>query len=126
MTFNLVTGHNDKHLGGTEGISLFTIGSGGVITAGDKTVGTISATALTNVQYILDMDLGTATVSVGGGTPVENCTLTIIKTTELTVTPTKITQFLFGGSKVAFDNKVANLSVAKLKDPKNFQAILSA
>ena len=66
MTFNLVTGHNDKHLGGTEGISLFTIGSGGVIAAGDKTVGTISATALTNVQYILDMDLGIATVSVGG------------------------------------------------------------
>ena len=47
MTFNLVTGHNDKNLGGTESLNLFTIGSGGVITAGDKTVGTISATALT-------------------------------------------------------------------------------
>lgn len=117
MTFNLVTGHNDKHLGGTESLNLFTIGSGGVITAGDETVGTISATALTNVQYILDMDLGKATVSVGGGTPVE-IALDNYQTTELTVTPSKITQFLFGGSKVAFDNKVANLSVAKLKDQK--------
>ena len=89
MTFNLVTGHNDKHLGGTEGISLFTIGSGGVITAGDKTVGTISATALTNVQYILDMDLGTATVSVGGGTPVE-IALNNYQTTELTVTEVRL------------------------------------
>ena len=38
MTFNLVTGHNDKNLGGTESLNLFTIGSGGVITAGDYTV----------------------------------------------------------------------------------------
>ena len=28
MTFNLVTGHNDKNLGGTESLNLFTIGFG--------------------------------------------------------------------------------------------------
>lgn len=117
MTFNLATGVSDKNMGGTESLPLFTIGAGGLVTAGNKEVGTISATAFTNIQYILDMDLGTATVSVGGGTPVE-VALDNYQTTDLTVTPTKISQLLFGGSKIAFDNRVANLSVAKLKDQK--------
>ncbi len=116
MTVNLVTGHSDKNLGGT-GINLLTVGSNGAVTAGGTAVGTISATGFTNVQYILDMDLGTATVSVGGGTAY-TIDLANYQTTDTTVSPASITQLLFGGNKVAFDNKVTNVQVAKLKDQK--------
>lgn len=116
MTYNLVTGHSDKNLGGT-GITLFTVGDGGAVTINGTEAGTVSATSFTNVKYVLDMDLGTAELTVGANDPV-TVQLENYQTTDLTVTPEKITQFMFGGSKVAFDIKVANLTVAKLKDQK--------
>ncbi|MCD8390699.1 MAG: hypothetical protein LUD03_02530 [Firmicutes bacterium] len=120
LTYNLVTGHgssSSQTLGGSEGIELFEVGESGVVTASGIEVGTVSATGFTNVKYVLDMDLATATVTVGGGDPV-TIALDNYDTTSLDVSPSTITQFMFGGSKVAFDVKVANLTVAKLKDQK--------
>lgn len=120
MTFKLVTGHNNNHRGGTEGLVLFTVGKDGKITSNGKDIGTISSTGFTNVQYILDIDRGTATVSVGGNevgasAPVE-IPLEGYQTTSLTVKPSKLTQILLGEDKKAFSVSVANLMVAKLKD----------
>lgn len=117
LNIRLVTGHSSKNLGGSEGMTLFTIGSNGVVTANGTEVGTISATAFTNVKYVLDMDLGTATVSVGGGDETV-INLDNYQTKELTVSPSKISQFMFDGSKIAYEVKVANLTVAQLKDIK--------
>lgn len=117
MSFNLVTGHTSNKLGGSESLPLFTVAENGVIDVNGTQAGTVSATSFTNVQYILDMDMGTATVSVGGGNPVV-VNLDNYQTTSINVTPSKLTQFMFGGNKVAFDNKIANLQVASLKDIK--------
>lgn len=117
LNVRLVTGHSSKNLGGTEGMTAFTINSDGKVSVNGTEVGTIAATSFTNVKYILDMDLGTATVSVGGG---DETVINIdgYQTKELTVSPSKISQFMFDGSKVAYEVKVANLMVAQLKDVK--------
>lgn len=120
MTFKLVTGHDNNHRGGTEGLVLFTIGKDGKITSNGKDVGTISSSSFTNVQYILDIDRGIATVSVGGNevgasAPVE-IPLEGYQTTSLNPTPSKLTQILIGEDRKAFEVSVANLMVAKLKD----------
>lgn len=114
-----VTGNSDKTAWGTESITLFTIGKDGAVTANDgtvigKAVGTVSATAFTNVQYILDMDLGKAYVTVGGGDEIE-VDVPNYQTESTTVSPSKLTGFMFGGDKVAFAVDVANLTVGKLK-----------
>lgn len=115
-----VTGNTDKAAWGTESITMFTIGKDGAVTANDgtvigKAVGTVSATAFTNVKYILDMDLGKAYVTVGGGDEIE-VDVPNYQTESLTVSPSKLTGFMFGGDKVAFAVDVANLTVGKLKD----------
>ncbi len=120
MTFKLVTGHDNNHRGGTESLILFTVGKDGKITSNGKDIGTISTTGFTNVQYILDTDKGTATVSVGGNevgasAPVE-IPLEGYQTTGLDVKPSKLTHILLGEDRKAFSVSVANLQVAKLKD----------
>lgn len=110
-----VTGNSDKVAWGTESITLFTIGESGAVTANGKAVGTVSATAFTNVQYILDMDLGKAYATVGGGDEIE-VDVPNYQTESLTVSPSKLTGFMFGGDKKAFTVDVANLTVGKLKD----------
>ncbi|MGN0106258.1 MAG: hypothetical protein ACI4A5_01000, partial [Hominilimicola sp.] len=115
LTYNLVTGHNSKTMGGTESQYLFTVADNGEVKIGDITAGTISAASFTNVQAILDMDLGTLEVTVSGYDPV-TIQLDNYKTTDVNVSPSKLTQFMFGGSKVEFDVRVANLTVAKMKD----------
>lgn len=117
MTLGLVNGVDKNNVGGKEGIVAVTIGKDGAVTAGGEAVGTISAQTFTNIQYIVDFDLGTATVSITGGDPV-TVDLANYQTTNLTVAPAKYTHFMFGGSKVEFDNKIANLTVAQLKDQK--------
>lgn len=109
-----VTGNTDKAAWGTESITLFTIGTDGAVTANGKVIGTVSATAFTNVQYILDMDLGKAYVTVGGGDEIE-VDVPNYQTESLTVSPSKLTGFMFGGDKKAFTVNVANLTVGKLK-----------
>lgn len=114
-----VTGNSDKTAWGTESITLFTIGKDGAVTANDgtvigKAVGTVSATAFTNVQYILDMDLGKAYITIGGGDEIE-VDVPNYQTESTTVSPSKLTGFMFGGDKVAFAVDVANLTVGKLK-----------
>ncbi len=115
MTFNLVTGHSDKTLGGTESQYLFTVGADGKITVGSTEAGQISPTSFTNVEAVLDMDMGMLEVTVFGNDTVK-IPLDNYNTTSTEVKPSKLTQFMFGGSKVAFDVKVANLQVAKLKN----------
>lgn len=110
-----VTGNSDKAAWGTESITLFTIGDSGAVSANGKAIGTVSATAFTNVQYILDMDLGKAYVTVGGGDEIE-VDVPNYQTESLTVSPSKLTGFMFGGDKKAFAVDVANLTVGKLKD----------
>ncbi len=117
LTYNLVTGHNDKNMGGTASLSLFTVGDSGAVTASGQDAGTVSATEFTHVKYILDLDYGTGEITVGGSDPV-TVDLTNYQTTDVDVTPAQLTQFMFGGSKVAFDVKVANLTVGQLKDNK--------
>lgn len=109
-----VTGNSDKAAWGTESITLFTIGDSGAVSANGKAAGTVSATAFTNVQYILDMDLGKAYVTVGGGDEIE-VDVPNYQTESTTVSPSKLTGFMFGGDKVAFAVDVANLTVGKLK-----------
>ena len=117
MSFNLVNGHSDRVLGGSESQYLFTVGADGKITAsGNVEAGIISATSFTNVQAILDMDLGTLEITVSGNDPV-TINLANYQTTSLEVKPTKLTQFMFGASSgTAFGTKVANLTVAKMKE----------
>ena len=109
-----VTGNSDKVAWGTESITMFTIGENGAVSANGKAAGTVSATAFTNVQYILDMDLGKAYVTVGGGDEVE-VDVPNYQTESTTVSPSKLTGFMFGGDKKAFTVDVANLTVGKLK-----------
>ena len=115
MTFNLTNGHDAKHLGGVESLHLFDVSADGKITSGSADAGTISATSFTNVQAILDMDLGTLEITVAGNDPV-TVQLDNYKTTSTDVKPSKLTQFMFGSTKeAAFDVKVASLTVAVLK-----------
>ncbi len=92
----------------------FGIGSGGVVTVSGQEVGTISGTTWTNVKYILDMNSGTAEVSVAGGTPVT----VDVPDYQTFGTPSISTlkHFVLEGQKVAFDVKLSNMTVAKLKD----------
>ncbi|MGN0149583.1 MAG: SGNH/GDSL hydrolase family protein [Clostridia bacterium] len=115
LNARLVTGHSDKVLGGSEGLTVFTIADGGKVTCNGTVAGTISALNFTNVKYVLDMDLGTATVSVGGGDEVV-VDVANYQTTGTVISPSKITQLLFEGNKIAYKVQVANLTVAKLKD----------
>jgi uncharacterized repeat protein (TIGR02543 family) len=94
----------------------FTIGSDGKVTisGSDEAVGQISAASWTNVKYILDMSAGTASISVAGGTPV----VVDVPAYQTFGTPTidTLKHFIIEGQKVAFDVKLSNLTVAKLKD----------
>ncbi len=115
MTFNLTNGHDSKNLGGVESLHLFDVSANGDITSGDVKAGTISAVSFTNVQAILDMDLGTLEITVAGNDPV-TVQLDNYKTSSTAVTPSKLNQFMFGATKeAAFDVKVSSLTVATLK-----------
>ncbi|MCD8181156.1 MAG: hypothetical protein LUF26_06755 [Firmicutes bacterium] len=117
MSFNLDTSWSSSNVNNIASTELFTIGDSGAVTVDGTNVGTVSATGFTTVKYILDTDLGTATITVGGG---DSYTFDVdtYQTTDASVEFPVYTHFMFGGSKVAFDMKVANLTVAKLKDEK--------
>ena len=92
----------------------FTVGDGGTVTAHGKEIGTVSGTAWTNVTYILDMNAGTAEVSVAGGDPVT----VDVPAYQTFGTPaiSTLANLVIEGQKVAFDVIATNLSVAKLKE----------
>lgn len=127
LVFRLVSGNSDSNAWGTQSFDAFTMGDSGAVTVQGEKAGTISAQEFTKVQYILDMDLGTATMTVGGEDPV-TVKVPNYDTTSLEVSPSKLTAFMFGGDKIAFEAKVANLVVAKLKDQKlpEYDVALSA
>lgn len=114
LNFTFVIGNTDKAPWGTETLNAFTVGSNGTITIAGEEAGQISATAFTNVRYILDMDLGTATISIDG----DETTVDVAnyQTTDLEVSPKELTGFMFDANKTAVGIQVSNLTVAKLKD----------
>lgn len=115
-TFNLTSNYSDKNIYGTGTQELFTVGSSGKVTAvGGEEAGAVSATGFTNVQAILDCDLGTLEVTVEGNNPV-TVQLDAYKTTELVTNPSEFTHFMIGGEKKEWHLNVANLQVAKMKD----------
>ncbi|MCH5184551.1 MAG: hypothetical protein J1F64_00355 [Oscillospiraceae bacterium] len=117
MNVKFVVGNTDKDPWGSETFTAFSIGGEGAVTIDGEKAGNISATGFTNVKYILDMDLGTASLSVGGGDEV-TVNVPNYTTTELNISPERLTGFMFESNKTMFDIKVANLVVAKLKDVK--------
>ncbi len=119
MTFNLLTGWSGSADKIVVGLELFTIGKDGKITVtgqdDEQDAGAVSATGFTSVQYILDTIRGTGTFSVNGGDPI-TVDIPEYQTTDVNAEFKTYTHFMFGGSKVAFRNKIANLTVAELKD----------
>ncbi|MCH5212296.1 MAG: hypothetical protein J1G06_04720 [Oscillospiraceae bacterium] len=116
---SLVTGTNDKNRSGTARLPLFTIGDKGIVTVGETTTeaGPLSQGTWVDIRAIVDTDLGTLSVSVGGG---EAATIALenYQTTSTTVLPEKLTQVHFGKDRAAYSYKVTNLHVAQLKrDP---------
>ncbi len=114
MTFNLLTGWGNSTSKIVVGQELFTVSDSGKILADGQEAGSVSATGFTNVQCILDTVMGTASVAISGGDPV-TFDIPEYQTTDINAEFKTYTHFMFGGSKVAFDNRVANLTVAKLK-----------
>ena len=114
LNATLSTGNSSKDPWGTATLNLFTINSSGNLVHGSTELGQISATSFSNVQFILDMDLGKGYASINGGTPVE-VDYTNYQTTSTTVTPTNLTNFMFDSNKKANDAQVASLRVAELK-----------
>ena len=99
-----------------ETLPLFEIGNDGAITANGESAGNliIGEGRWTNVTYILDMDLGTATITVGANSPV---TIEIPNYTSTSaVKPSTLTGFYISGNRnYAFDMKMSNMTCAKLK-----------
>ena len=96
-------------------ITMFTIGANGVVTIDGKEAGTLPVMTWVNVKYIIDMDRGVASLSVAGGDPVE-ISLPVYDTFDI---PDTASYRFFGITQTAagtvFDFKMANLTVAKLK-----------
>ena len=124
MNVRLSTGNSNNSPGGTASLLAFAIGTDGKVTCGGQEAGQISATEFSKVKYVLDMDLGTATISVGGGSevtvPVDN-----YNTFQTEIAPASLTAFMFESNKVAVGIQVANLEVAQLRRDKLPQKTLS-
>ena len=114
LNATLSTGNTSGAPWGTASLNLFTVNGSGNLVHGTTELGQISATDFSNVQFILDMDLGKGYASVNGGTPVE-IDYDNYQTTSTTVTPAKLTNFMFDSNKKANDVQVASLRVAELK-----------
>ena len=108
----------------SEGFTAFTVADNGVVMVGDTEVGQLAGGTWTNVQYILNMDSGKATISVAGGTPVE-VDVPEYQTTS-TPAPDTLKHFVMEGQKVAFDMNITNLTVAKLANEKAVNCTVSA
>lgn len=114
LSIGLADGANTKNPWGTQSLYFYTVNADGKIKVDDKEAGSINQTEWTNVKCILDMDMGTLSVSAGGGTPVVK-DLDNYKTAGTDIQPTQLTQLMFSANKVAVGIKVANVTVAKMK-----------
>ncbi len=94
------------------GFTAFTIGTDGSVSIGNTQAGQLDKDRWTNIKYILNMDTGTASVSVAGGAPAE----AVIPgyTVNTVPSPEKFTSFVIGGAGSAFDVGIASLTAAKL------------
>ncbi len=115
LNFRFVDGNTVANPAGTESLSAFTIAGEGKVLVNGTAVGQIAALGFSKVTYILDMDLGTATVSVTGFEP-KTVNLENYQTTDTVVLPSKTSAFMFESSKLATGVQVANLTVAQLED----------
>lgn len=95
-------------------VNLISVGSNGSLSVNGKNVGTLNTGFWTNVHYILDMDHGTAAVSVDGGDSV-NVDIPLYSTFTAPTIDT-MNNLVFNGTKSTFDMQISNLTVAKLKD----------
>lgn len=98
------------------GLDLFTIGNDGKLTASGTEIGTVLPT-WTTVKYILDMDLGIATVSVGTNAAKE-ISVPMYDTTGIPSIDTLANFYISGGKGASFDIDMTNLIVARLKSNK--------
>ncbi len=105
------------------GFDLFTIGNNGSLTASGTEIGTVLPT-WTTVKYILDMDLGVATVSVGSNAAKE-ISIPMYDTTSVPSIDTFNNFYISGGKGASFDIDMANLVAAKLKQNKLAQKTLT-
>lgn len=114
LNFKLIAGNSGDKFEGAESLNAFSVGGEGTINSGGKTAGQISSRQFSRIRYILDMDLGTATICVAGyesiSYEVPNYT-----TTETQVTPEKFTAFMLEANKTEVGIEVANLTVAELE-----------
>jgi lysophospholipase L1-like esterase len=106
------------------GFTAFAVGKDGAVTAGGKDVGSLIIGQWTNVKYILDMDLGTATVSVNGQ-PAVTADLSNYQNFEA-ASPDTFKHFAISGdSRTTFNAKISNMTVAKLAPSKLGQQTIS-
>lgn len=97
-----------------DALNLFTIGDSGKITANGVEAGTLAPMQWTNVQYILDMDNGTASISVAGA-EAKVVDIPMYNTMSIPSIDTLKNFAISGVQKAACATKVANLIVAQLK-----------
>lgn len=95
-------------------LDAFRVGSGGSISVNNNVIGSVSGSSWTNVKYIIDMDAGTAEVSVAGGTPVTINIPEYAVFDEIDMQP--LNHFvIIGDRSTACSIKISNMTVAKLK-----------
>ena len=92
----------------------FTIGDDGTVMAEGTKCGTVGKDVWTNIEYILDMDAGTASISVGGADAVE-VEVPYYSNIEGPEIDT-LKHFVIEGQGVAFDVRLSSLTLAKLKN----------
>ncbi len=114
LPFTFKKGVTSSNVYGTASLDTFTIGSDGAVLVNDESAGTVSALDWTNVKYVLDMDNGTATVSVGGG--VEKVFDIAAYQSTTPIATEGFESIVIGQNGEAFDVLMSNLIIAKLDD----------
>ncbi len=117
LNIGFVVGNTTNNPWGSETLRAYTVNNDGKINSNGQDVGQISGGSFTNVTYILDMDYGTASISVAGADPT-TYKVANYDTTSTDINPKKLTSFMFDSNRVAVGIQVANLTVAKLKSSK--------
>ncbi len=98
-------------------ILLYTVGTNGSIMVNGTEAGALNTNSWATVRAILDMDAGTVSVSVAGGTPVVAEISNYAKFTS-DIAPASLAGVSFNGSKADTGIRISNLTAAKLYDDK--------
>lgn len=115
LRFGLSKGYSKSSPFISNGIDLFKIGTDGAVTVEGTEVGTLLTGKWTTLKYILDMDKGIATVSVGES-DAETVSVSAYNQYEILAAISDLTSFYIDGSKAAFDVMLSNMTIAKLVD----------